>query len=243
VPRVERREPRHGPATSLEAARAGCEHPEGPIASLCDAGSVLEMLTGAGLASAAGLNAYIPLMVVGLLARYTELITLPSGWSWLESGWVLLILGVLLAVEVVADKVPAVDSVNDVVQTFVRPTAGGLAFAAGAGSETLTVEDPADLFTQKLWVPILIGVLIAFTVHGVKAFARPVLNVGTAGVAAPVVSTAEDTASVGLSLAAIIIPILVVVFLIGLIWLGVRVLRKRRQRRLAARARSGSLPS
>lgn len=201
------------------------------------------MLTGAGLASAAGLNAYIPLMVVGLLARYTELINLPSGWNWLSNGWVLLILGVLLAIEVVADKVPAVDSVNDVVQTFVRPTAGGLAFAAGSGSETLTVENPADLFTQKLWVPILIGVLIAFSVHGVKAVARPVLNVGTAGVAAPVVSTAEDTASVGLSVVAIVIPILVLLFLIGLVWFGVRVLRKRKQRRLEARANRTGLPS
>jgi hypothetical protein len=217
--------------------------PGRPSAELCHAGSVLEMLTGAGLASAAGLNAYIPLMVVGLLARYTELINLPSGWSWLSNGWVLLILGVLLAIEVVADKVPAVDSVNDVVQTFVRPTAGGLAFAAGSGSETLTVENPADLFTQKLWVPLLIGVLIAFTVHGVKAVARPVLNVGTAGVAAPVVSTAEDTASVGLSVVAIVIPLLVLLFLIGLVWLSVWMLRKRRQRRLEERAGRAGLPS
>jgi hypothetical protein len=201
------------------------------------------MLTGAGLASAAGLNAYIPLMVVGLLARYTDLINLPSGWGWLSNGWVLLILGVLLAVEVIADKVPAVDSVNDVVQTFVRPTAGGLAFAAGSGSETLTVQNPSDLFTQKLWVPILLGVLIAFSVHGVKAVARPVLNVGTMGVAAPVVSTAEDTASVSLSLVAIIIPVLVVLFLIALIWLTVVTLRRRRRRRLQARAQRAGLPS
>jgi hypothetical protein len=214
-----------------------------PHARLCHADCVLEMLTGAGLASAAGLNAYIPLMVMGLLARYTDLINLPGGWAWLSNGWVLLILGLLLAVEVVADKVPAVDSVNDIVQTFVRPTAGGLAFAAGSGSETLTVEDPGDLFTQKLWVPILLGVLIAFSVHGVKAIARPVLNVGTAGVAAPVVSTAEDTASVGLSLVAIIVPILVVLFLIGLIWLAVRTIRRRKARRLAAREQRGRLPS
>jgi hypothetical protein len=227
---------------------APLDHPRGrdfgqPGAPLCDAGSVLELLTGAGLASAAGLNAYIPLLVVGLLARYTELINLPSGWTWLSNGWVLLILVVLLAVEFVADKVPAVDSANDVVQTFIRPTAGGLAFAAGSGSETLTVENPADLFTQKLWVPILIGVLISFTVHGVKSVARPVLNVGTAGVAAPVVSTVEDTASVSLSLVAIIIPILVLLFLIVFVWFGVRMLRKRRQRRLAAREQRTRLPS
>ncbi|MDI1459654.1 DUF4126 domain-containing protein [Catellatospora sp. KI3] len=192
---------------------------------------MLELLTGTGLATAAGLNAYIPLMVVGLLARYTNLITLPGPWQWLGNGWVLLILAVLLAIEFVADKIPAVDSVNDVVQTFVRPTAGGMAFAAGSGSETVTVSNPADLFTQKMWIPIVIGVLISLTVHGTKAAARPALNLATVGVAAPVVSTIEDTASIGLSLVAIIIPFLVILGVGLLILLAVVAARKRRERR------------
>jgi hypothetical protein len=192
---------------------------------------VLELLTGTGLATAAGLNAYVPLLVIGLLGRYTNLIHLPSAWSWLGNGWVLLILAVLLAIEFVADKVPAVDSVNDVVQTVVRPTAGGMAFAAGSGSETVTVTDPSALWTQRLWIPILIGLLIALTVHGAKATARPVLNVATVGLAAPVVSTVEDGASAGLSVVAIIIPVLVVLFLVVLIWWMVAMSRRRRQRR------------
>ena len=201
---------------------------------------VLEALTGTGLATAAGLNAYIPLLVIGLLSRYTDLITLPGTWAWLDNGWVLGILFVLLAIEFVADKIPAVDTVNDVVQTFVRPTAGGMAFAAGSGSETITVENPADLFTQKLWVPIAIGVLISLTVHGAKATARPIMNVATVGVAAPVVSTAEDATSTGLSLVAIIVPILIIVCLILMIWLFYRW----RKRRSLARAnqRAGIYP-
>jgi hypothetical protein len=191
----------------------------------------VELLTGMGLATAAGLNAYIPLLVIGLLGRYTALIELPKSWAWLENGWVIAILVVLLAIEFVADKIPAVDSVNDVVHTFVRPTAGGLAFAAGSGSETVMVQNPADLFTQKLWIPIVIGVLIALTVHGAKATARPVANVATVGLAAPVLSTAEDVTSTGLSLTAIIIPILVIVFLIVLIWLFFRWRRRRKQRK------------
>ena len=91
---------------------------------------MFEALTGTGLAASAGLNAYIPMLVVGLLGRYSDLITLPPGWRWLTNGWVVLILLALLAVEVVADKVPALDSVNDVVQTVVRPTSGGLVFGA-----------------------------------------------------------------------------------------------------------------
>ena len=49
-------------------------------------GSVFEVLTGLGLATSAGLNAYIPLLCIGLLARYTDLITLPQSWHWLENG-------------------------------------------------------------------------------------------------------------------------------------------------------------
>ena len=88
---------------------------------------MFEVLTGAGLAAAAGLNAYIPLLAIGLLSRFTDLVSLPPGWAWLENGWVQIILGVLLVIEIVADKVPAVDSVNDWIQTIVRPAAGGIA--------------------------------------------------------------------------------------------------------------------
>lgn len=192
---------------------------------------MVEVLTGTGLATAAGLNAYIPLLVVGLLARYTHLIELPHAWAWLSNGWVILILVVLLAIEVVADKIPAVDSLNDVVQTIVRPTAGGLAFAAGSSSQTVTVSNPSDLFTEKMWIPIVIGLLIALTVHAAKATARPVMNVATVGVAAPIASTAEDATSTGLSFVSIIVPVLVIVFLAVLIWLFVRWRKRRRQRR------------
>ena len=82
---------------------------------------------------------------MGLLARYTDAIDLPNGWQWLSNGWVLAILALLLAVEMVADKVPVVDHVNDIVQTVVRPTAGGLAFGAGSASETVTVADPGSV--------------------------------------------------------------------------------------------------
>ncbi len=69
-------------------------------------GHVLETLTGIGLATSAGLNAYIPLLMIGLLGRFTDLITLPGPWQWLENGWVLGVLAVLLAIEFVADKIP-----------------------------------------------------------------------------------------------------------------------------------------
>jgi hypothetical protein len=191
----------------------------------------VEALTGAGLAASAGLNAYIPLLVIGLLARYTEVINLPGGWQWLSNGWVIGILAFLLVIEVVADKIPVVDSVNDVLQTVVRPTAGGLAFGAGASSETATVTDPGSFFQSGQWVPIVIGVVIALGVHGIKATARPVVNATTAGIGAPAVSTAEDVTSAVLSVLAILLPIIVLLFFIGLVVFTVWVVRRRGRRR------------
>ncbi|MFG3707854.1 DUF4126 domain-containing protein [Micromonospora sp. NPDC047670] len=200
---------------------------------------MLEVLTGTGLAASAGLNAYIPLLTMGLLARYTDLIDLPAGWQWLGNGWVVAILAVLLVIEVVADKVPVVDHVNDVVQTVVRPTAGGLAFGAGASSETVTVSDPGSFFSSNQWVPVVTGVLIALGVHLLKSAARPVINATTAGVGAPVASTAEDATSVVVSVVAILLPVLVLAFLAGLVLFLFWVLRRRsdrRRERAAARA-------
>ncbi|MDG4841280.1 DUF4126 domain-containing protein [Micromonospora sp. WMMD967] len=177
---------------------------------------MFEVLTGTGLAASAGLNAYIPLLILGLLGRYTDLIDLPSGWTWLGNGWVILIMAVLLAVEMVADKVPVVDHINDVVQTVVRPTAGGLAFGAGSSSETVTVSDPGSFFSTHQWVPVVTGVLLALGVHLLKSAARPIVNATTAGFGAPVASTAEDATSVVVSLVAVLLPVLVLVFLVGL---------------------------
>ncbi|OMH32266.1 DUF4126 domain-containing protein [Tersicoccus sp. Bi-70] len=197
----------------------------------------MEILTGAGLAASSGLNAYIPLLVLGLLDRFTGLVTLPSGFGWLSNGWVLGILGVLLVLEVVADKIPAVDSVNDWIQTVVRPTSGGIVFGAGSASQTATVTDPASFFTSQQWVPIVVGVVTALAVHVVKATARPVANAASVGTAAPVLSTAEDASALALSIAAVLLPVLVVVILIvaavGLALLY-RDFRRRRRARSAA---------
>jgi hypothetical protein len=199
---------------------------------------MLEVLTGAGLAAAAGLNAYIPLLVMGLAARF-DWIGLPSGWTWLSNEWVLVIIGLLLVVEVVADKVPAVDSVNDWIQTVVRPASGGIVFAGGIGTETVAVEDPGSFFSTGAWVPIVIGIVLALVVHLAKMAVRPIANLGTAGVAAPVLSTAEDGASLLMVVFALVAPILVLIGLVLMVLgfvLLVRAMRRRRQARAAALA-------
>jgi len=195
----------------------------------------MELMTGFGLATAAGLNAYIPMLLMGLLSKFTSLITLPSGWTWLENSWVMALIAVLLAVEIVADKIPALDTVNDTVQTFVRPTAGGIVFGSGTAAQTAAVSDPAEFARTGQWVPVVIGVVTALVVHLTKTAVRPAANVATAGVAAPVLSTIEDFTSVSLVFIAILIPALVAIVLIALAAAAVWLLRRRRRRDLAPR--------
>jgi hypothetical protein len=193
----------------------------------------VELLTGFGLATAAGLNAYIPLLALGLLSRFTDLVTLPHGWAWLENGWVITIVAALLVVEVVADKIPALDSINDAVQTFVRPTAGGIVFGSGTAAQTAAVTDPGAFAHTGQWIPVAIGVVTALVVSLTKSTVRPAANIATAGMAAPVLSTVEDIFSVGLVFAAILIPVLVLVAVVALVWAAMRIVRRRRRKTAA----------
>ena len=193
----------------------------------------MELFTGFGLATAAGLNAYIPLLILGMLARFTDVVALPHGWSWLENGWVLTIIAVLLAVEVIVDKIPALDSVNDAIQTVVRPTSGGIVFGSGTAAQTVAVTDPAAFAHSGQWIPIAIGAVLALVVHLTKTTIRPAANIATAGVAAPVLSTIEDVVSVVLVAVAIVLPLLAVVIVAVLMWAAVKMVRRRRQQRRA----------
>lgn len=196
---------------------------------------MLEILTGAGLATSAGLNAFIPMLALGLLDRFTNLVELPSAWAWLSSDVSLWILGVLLVVEVVADKIPAIDTVNDAIQTVIRPAAGGITFASGIGTETTTVTGPDQMMSGNVWVPIAIGVAIALVVHLMKAGTRAGANTVTVGAAAPVLSTAEDASAVVLSVAALFLPILVAVLIVLLV-VGLLLLARRFRRGRSGRA-------
>jgi uncharacterized membrane protein len=197
---------------------------------------MIAALTGMGLSAAAGLNAYIPFLVVALIARFTDYITLPQSYAWIESWWAIGVGVLLLLAEVVLDKIPAVDTVNDAVQTFIRPSMGGLVFAATSAAEGL---DNSSWMTQNPWIGVVLGIITSGLVHGGKTVARPVINAGTLGFGAPVASTVEDGASVGLSLVAVFLPVLVIVLLIALAWLLVSLwltVRRWRRRRDDGRA-------
>jgi hypothetical protein len=187
---------------------------------------MLASLTGLGLSAAAGLNAYIPLLLVGLLARFTGVVELPEPYRWIQSGWALGVVAALLLAEVVLDKVPVVDHLNDVVQTLVRPAVGGVIFAATTAAAQA---DAATWMQEHQWVAVLLGVVVAGAVHALKATARPLVNVSTVGVGTPAVSAAEDAASLGLSLVAVFLPLLVLVLVALLVWAGVALRRAARR--------------
>jgi hypothetical protein len=179
--------------------------------------ALLNVFTAFGLSTSAGLNAYLPLLVVALLARFTDLITLRSPWDALESWWVIGLLSVLLLIEIFVDKVPAVDSVNDAIQTFIRPVAGAVLFAASSG--VIGEAHPV--------LALICGLLVAGGVHAAKATARPIITTTTAGTLNPVVSTAEDVLALVVAVLAIVLPVLTLLFLLlVIIWF----IRRRRRR-------------
>lgn len=173
-----------------------------------------------GLAGAAGLNAYIPLLIVAVLARL-DLLQLSPPFDALASWPAIAALVVLGAIEFVADKAPGVDHINDAIQTFVRPAAGAILFAANTG-----VVSGIDTT-----LALICGLVLAFGVHATKAAARPVVNGATMGIGAPFISVAEDVLATIGSLLAIFFPVLFLLFAATLGYLAYRLIKKARRLR------------
>jgi hypothetical protein len=165
-----------------------------------------------GLSSAAGLNAYLPLLVVALTARFTDLIQLNEPWDVMTSWWVIGALAVLLLIEMTVDKIPAADTINDVIHTVIRPVAGAILFAANSGA----VGEVHPVLA------LICGLVVAGGVHAVKATARPVVTATTGGTGNWLVSVVEDMVSLVTSVLAILVPILlvflIVFFILSLAW-------------------------
>jgi hypothetical protein len=181
------------------------------------------ILTAFGLSASAGLNAYIPLLIVGVVAHYTDWIKLNPPYDLLANPWVLIVVGILLIIEMLADKFPAVNHINDAIQTVIRPAAGAIVFAASA--HVITGIHPV--------IAIICGLFVAGSVHTVKAAAiRPAVTATTGGAGNVPVSIAEDIIATLLSILSIVLPILVAVFLVLFAiliiwWLRRRAIRKK----------------
>ncbi|KUK45997.1 MAG: putative membrane protein [Anaerolinea thermophila] len=185
----------------------------------------MDILAAFGLSASAGLNAYIPLLVVSTLARFTDVIQLSEPWNAMESWWIIGTLLVLSIVEFFADKIPAVNHINDAIQTFIRPTAGAVLFAASAN--VVTEIHPI--------LSLVAGLLVAGSVHVVKSAAvRPAITATTAGLGNVPVSILEDVISTTLSVLSVLLPIVVGIVLVLMaiwiiLWLSRRSKRYERQ--------------
>ena len=188
----------------------------------------MELLQAAGIAAPAGFNAYLTLLLVGLAARF-DWIDLSGAWGdRLTNPYVLAGLALLTAWEIVVDKVPGADHLNDLAGTVLRPLAGAL----------LMLAHPNMLSEDFPVAAITTGALLAGGLHALKAALRPLVTLSTAGLGTPVVSALEDTSVVGMVVAAIVAPLLVagvLLALLALCWWAARRWRRRRGRAEAAR--------
>ena len=174
---------------------------------------LLGIFSAFGLSASAGLNAYIPLFTIAVIAHYTDWFKLNAPYDLLSNPWIMILLGVLIIIEFLADKVPAINHLNDLIQTFIRPVAGAIVFAAAA--KVLTDVSPL--------LSLACGLLIAGSVHVAKsAVVRPAVTATTGGAGNIPVSIAEDVISTVTSILAVIVPVIVacmlVLFTALLIW-------------------------
>jgi hypothetical protein len=157
-------------------------------------------LSGVGLSASAGLNAYIPLLVLALADRLSDEVTLDRPYDFLSSTPGIVIILLLLTVETVVDKIPGVDHVNDLISSAIRPAAGAIVMMA-ATNEGVNL-NPA--------LAMVLGLLVAGSIHAGKALSRPAITVSTGGVGNPVVSMLEDAASAITAVIAVVLPIIVI---------------------------------
>ena len=177
----------------------------------------LAALTGIALAACAGLRVFLPLFAAGAAARFFDW-PLAQSMQWLSGDASLVTFGMASVVEVVADKVPALDHLLDTAQTFLAPAAGAM----------VAVSSLSDLSpAAALVVGILTGAPIAGGVHLLAATTRLGSSALTLGAGNPVLSVIEDVlASVGVLLA-FVIPFVVV---LGVLLIALAIRRWRRSR-------------
>jgi large-conductance mechanosensitive channel len=176
--------------------------------------AAIGLMTALGLSTATGLNAYLPLLILGGLARWTDLITLDAPYDTLSEPGVMLAIGVIAIVDFVGDKVPALDSVLHAIGLVVAPVAGALVALAATGNDVI---DPA--------FAVVIGVAAAGATHGARTIVRPASTAFTGGAGNPVLSLGEDSVSTVLSFSAVIVPVVAFLMVVTLAWLlawGVR---------------------
>lgn len=158
---------------------------------------------------ASGINAYATVLVLGLLGRFAGFGDVPLA---LQRTDVLIVMAVLALIELVADKIPVLDSVWDTVSTVIRPIAGAVIGALLGGAN-------GDLATVTL---ATVGGVTALLSHLVKASLRLAVNTSPEPVSNVGASIAGDVAVTGGTVSAVLFPIptaivMGVVLLLGIV--------------------------
>jgi hypothetical protein len=178
--------------------------------------AAIAVALGAGWAS--GLNAYAAVLVLGA-AQQLGLVTLPHDLQVLASPWVMGVAAILFALNFLADKIPYVDSINDMLQTVVRVPAGALLAYGAAGGISPEVAVIAGL----------LGGTLAAGTHVAKTGTRALINTSPEPFSNIAASFAEDASVVGGLALAIAHPItflcLLALFVVLLIWLLPKLVR------------------
>lgn len=177
------------------------------------------------LAACAGLRAWLPLLLAGGLAR-AGMLDLGESFRFLSSNKALALFAVATIIEVLGDKLPAVDHTLDVLSTALRPAAGAVLAASVFGR----ILDPL----QAIALGVAVGAPTALVPHAGKAALRGVSTAFTGGLANPILSLLEDAATVALFALAVVVPLAVAVALALVAILLLRRLRARRHVTAAA---------
>ncbi len=189
------------------------------------------LLGAFGLGAASGLNPWIPLFGLGLAQRLGA-VELSASFDWLGATPTLVVLGVLFLLDLIGDKIAAIDSALHVVGLVVAPASGAIVFAA-----------QENLLSNSH--PVLaggVGLVLGGTVQVARGTLRPAVTATTGGLGNPVVSAIEDAVSTTLTVLAVVVPLLAFLALVGLVWWAVALLRRWRLRRRSAGSPSTPVP-
>lgn len=171
-----------------------------------------------GSAWTSGINLYATVTVLGLLQKFSA-VELPGGLDVLDNWWIIGIAGGFYSVEFVADKIPFVDSIWDVVHTFIRVPAGAI-MAYGA---------TMDLDPSVVIIATLVGGGFALTSHGTKAALRAGANLSPEPVSNWTLSIVEDIIAIGGTILAVIAPVLIaivlIIFTLFFLWFAPKIIR------------------
>ena len=159
-----------------------------------------------GSAWTSGINLYATVSVLGLLQKFGG-VRLPGGLDVLDNWAIIGVAGGLYIVEFFADKIPYVDSVWDVIHTFIRVPAGAVVAWAAVSDMDPSIIIPATL----------IGGGLAFSSHGTKATARIAANLSPEPVSNWVLSLVEDAIAIGGAILAVFAPVVIAVVLVAFV--------------------------